>query len=511
MKLTASRLAQGDSGRTVLTPAAIEAIHCQRRALKLYGEECEKLTGTVDPKAAEKRSERKFLEHLSTEVADVLERVEGPGGGYSVKASDVAMVGIFSGNVEAKRSYRRSNIIPIVAQEKRGPIVSHATAFFAPRKAVNAISYSEDNGGIETVPLRAMPPKAVRMWVVSLGKNCIADELKGAFAELSRRISKAQENALISEYFEIHLRSTEIGSIDRKNEDGSWLLDDEGARVRKLDEAGRQLYFPHCHLIVEQKHWIAPHLLKTVNAAIAEHFRTYWRDSGPIRELREAIKYCVKPMDMARLAKEDPMELIALHRALFKSRLCEPMGTFRRFRRAIKVNKLRPIVPRSRGGLVRFVESMNAHWKPKERNAGQWEAADFTTAPVESEGDQDQDPAAKLFRNKLKSENVLLAMLPPRALLGDLREPVAIVSGYNGDLNALCQDVRFRVAWSAGCAGWQAARAGHSRANERAREIEPDTRPVIVREPSRKMENPEERIPPGTEFLRFWSPPVGAQ
>lgn len=466
-----------------------EAIQSQKRALSYYSRECEASTGKIDPEAANKRSDRKLLLDTSDTLA---QRLEALGiGGYSQSSESNVRIGIFSGAVEEIPAFRRSNIIPIVAAEKRAPILRDANAYFGLRKAVKALSFENDKREMETAFLSDLQTWQRRTWTVTFGENVPAKGLKAALKWISRKVSKARTHPIISRYFDIALRSFEIGSRYKKR-DGKWELDADGKKIPKLNETGEQLWHPHCHLLVLQTQWIDKADLETVTEAIRDHFEGCWWDGGVIDDLHEIVKYVAKPMEIGELPDN---EIEALHKALFKARIVEGYGGFRVFRRALKALKLRPIAPKHEGQRWRFVESHNAHWRAKDDKGDRKDAADL----------------AKVLREKKKAENVLLAMLPPQAMRGSLREPVAIVNGYTGDLKALCNDVRFRVAWSAGIQGWQAAIATHGsdqreRASERATraKVEPDTKPVIVRGRSPKTENPDRKTEPGVRSFNFW-------
>ncbi|MBC2594396.1 protein rep [Ruficoccus amylovorans] len=188
-----------------------------------------------------------------------------------------------------------------------------------------------------------------RMFVPTTGARCCVDELRERIQDLQRKTSKLNAKPWFKKHYEIVWRSTEIGTPEQ-------------------DEAGEWTFHPHAHIIVNQKHFIPPEQWQVLRARIKAHFGgNYFRESGKLAKPREACKYVVKPQAVLEL---DNKTLIELYDALFKLRLCQPLGSLKESINHFKEHRLKLVRPcKSNGWKWRTVKDWNRHCEKDKDDA----------------------------------------------------------------------------------------------------------------------------------------------
>lgn len=165
-----------------------------------------------------------------------------------------------------------------------------------------------------------------RFWTFTTGIRCDLAGLRPRIAFLHRRLSRL--SAFLREKFGVELvfRSTEFGTVERAG--GSERSE---GRIEFDEATGEPLFHVHAHVVVNslvgrlsKARWAE--LIKAVWDfwTAPDGTRAHWDADGVIRDAREVCKYVTKPADLLSLS---PDHIGRLHEAIFRMKLCQPMGT----------------------------------------------------------------------------------------------------------------------------------------------------------------------------------------
>jgi hypothetical protein len=229
------------------------------------------------------------------------------------------IVGIHSHEITEIPGYRRICLNPFVANRLRLRVLNWLQ-YFAQGK--------EDS---------------LRFWTFTSGVRCTTDELEDRITWLHGRISDLNAQPFMRKVgVRIILRATEFGSLENRNRKAKHTDRDEtGGTIEKVN--GRWMYHPHAHCIVwMSKGPLHPWAWKRLMRHVWRFWGCNWDEGRRIRDVREAVKYVVKPGDMVRLAVHDPAELARLHTVLYRKKLVQPMDELAAQMRAASIPGLRP-------------------------------------------------------------------------------------------------------------------------------------------------------------------------
>ncbi len=182
-----------------------------------------------------------------------------------------------------------------------------------------------------------------RFWTLTSGQRCQVQDLEARIVELHRRVSKLNAaDFMKSAGVEIVFRSTEFGTVEKSERKADVADLEETAGDVETDTAGNW-YHPHAHCIVWlKKGKLPPWEWTGLMEKVWQFWGDEWDEGRRIRDVRECVKYVVKPGDMVRLAEENPAELGRLHEVVFRKKLVQPMGELARVMRAADKSGLMP-------------------------------------------------------------------------------------------------------------------------------------------------------------------------
>jgi hypothetical protein len=412
-------------------------IAARHEAERIFRGLCHDETGViVDPVLlARKQEQRAVLRAQSHEIARKLELAHVPA--YRSEQWSLWTYGIHSGEVEVIPQFRRVAFIPFIAAAIREPFVRSLEYF------------------LSRYPF-------ARFWTFSSGQRCRVEELRERLQELHRRISALNgADFMKAAGVEIVFRSSELGTVEGPRKNGQ--LDPEAGAIGR-DEQGRPLYHPHAHCValltkgrMARAEWSA--FLEKVWA----YWQNHWQDGdefgGPIRNVRELVKYVSKPSEIENLT---PDETAALFHALRRLKLVQPMGILAEEIKARKAAGRTLVRQRTDDGFI-WVEV--ADWNKREptdetRHTVTVEFGD-EESPQEISGEvseRDMIAAARLDGADADC-CVVVARCAPSASRCGLTEPRVVVMGKRWDAarvkdHPLVQRLRLATfdAWHAGLA-----------------------------------------------------------
>jgi hypothetical protein len=258
------------------------------------------------------KQRRAELDDQTERLADLLEA----SGVEARMTSDVVAISAVTGIVTELNAWRPIRFLPAVAARDRRPML-------------NELRYWVDN--------EAERPEYIRYAVVTAGDLVPAfGDLRGALQGLARRVSKWAADARELYDVEVHFRGSEF---TRKTAAERGLAD--------RYPAGLVLYHPHANVLFqplrklpEEGEGSWAEFLSWTRSMLDAH----WHDNGRVEDVREIVKYVVKPADL--LEGEQPLqadEARWLHESLFRLNLAQPLGAFRQFHRDVVKQKLKAV------------------------------------------------------------------------------------------------------------------------------------------------------------------------
>jgi len=327
---------------------------------------------------------RKELENQTNQIANLLEKA----GIQARMDSDVVSISAVTNIATPLVSFRPVRFLPSVAARDRRPML-------------NALKYWMDN-----VVER---PDYVRYIVITSGSLVPAfGDLKGRLQDMARRVSKWAHAAKRDYNIIVHFRGSEF---TRKT-----------ASERGLDgyDPDTVLYHPHCNILLEPKRKLPKTGAGSWDAFLKwshDYLDGHWQDCGRINDVREIVKYVVKPADL--LAGEKPIdsdETKWLYESLFRLNLAQPLGDFKEFYSEIKEKKIKVVRVKNYGNN-----------KGKLRLVRKSERLDHSKrVAVEDDYDSDFD----LIKRKGPA-NVILGLTMPSWTHSPWAEPAILVRNYD--------------------------------------------------------------------------------
>lgn len=280
---------------------------------------CREETGqTETPDQTEKRLKKEA--NLRRQGAAVCEGLQKAGiAGYRADGFRIWTVDIHEGEIDEQPRFRRVCVNPWIAYRLRLPVLNWLEYFL------------QDHPNC-------------RFWTMTSGQRCRSDKLENRIRELHRRISQLNAAPFMKALgVEIVFRSTEFGAVEKTDRKGAAQSLEEMAGEVETDEKGHW-YHPHAHCIVLMRKGKLPGpIWSDLLSRVHQFWGHGWDEGKRIRDVRECVKYVVKPGDMVRLAKTDPLELGRLHEILFRKKLVQPMGELKKVMRAAKAADLIPV------------------------------------------------------------------------------------------------------------------------------------------------------------------------
>lgn len=278
---------------------------------------CRDETGQFET-AEETRERREREERLNAQGIVICDALERQGvKGYREDGWQLWVMGVHSHEITEIPAYRRICLNPYVAHRLR-------------LKYLNWLQYFAQ--GREN---------ALRFWTFTTGKRVMIHRLEARLKWLHRRISELNaEPWMKSAGVRIIFRATEFGSLEPKKRGP----ENDGETGGALEGSGAaRWYHPHAHCIV----WLSKGPLPRWQwSALLEKVWKFWGhnwdEGASIKNMREAVKYVVKPGDMVKLAESCPAELARLQKVLFRKKLVQPMDELALEMRAAKEPGLRP-------------------------------------------------------------------------------------------------------------------------------------------------------------------------
>lgn len=263
-------------------------------------------TGKIqDPKQREKSARQKAM--LLADSHRIAKRLEANGiPGYRSDKWDVWLYLIHSGEKILLPKFRRCVLIPATAAATRADIL-------------RALEYYDQ------CQFANVGAQYLRFWTLTSGKRVKLSGLRQRVKEFHRRISRLNaQDFMLEAGVRIVFRSTELGTVEGLNRDGSGRLLEAG----QIEfEDGEAFFHVHAHCVVRLvKGRLDPHAWK----AFLKRLRAYWGDwmddDSVIRDMRECCKYVTKPRDLHALT--DP-QLVELFHQLKDLHLVQPLGELR--------------------------------------------------------------------------------------------------------------------------------------------------------------------------------------
>ena len=322
-------------------------------------------TGVLVSTHAEFQERRARHLELDAETARVAGALAAGGVDPYRPGAGFAVVGLVSGLVKpAEREYRHKHILPVVAAALRAPVANALELY-----------------------LSLYAPGA-RYGVFTGGRRCQVEEVHGRVRALVRKLSRWHHVICKPFGIDVLFRGVEL-TVDAD-----------------------LTFHPHVNLLYVLDRYLRPREWRRFLSQSRAFLGAHWQDNGPLRDVREVVKYFMKGDDLDRLVRSHPAVLVELSRQVERCRLVEPLGSFRVWHRDLKHAGLR-VVPILEDGERKLIAV-----KRRERRPGE--------ASVPKPG------------GRLPRTNRILCFGLPRALHGPHKEPVALVE--NLDLDTLFHD-----------------------------------------------------------------------
>jgi|GEM_PF-6797119 len=311
-----------------------------------------------------------------------------------------AINGSFASCAVEQPRFRRCNFIPAVAQQKRRFILRHLELWL----------YEHPHA---------------RFWTFTSGKRCVCSDLRDRFQELHRKISRLSAQPFMRETgARIVFRGSETGSLT--NEDGG----------EQKDAAGQWLFHPHAHCIVElTKGRMHPDSWKGLLNNVHDFMGHHWNDAGHIADIREAAKYPMKPADVVRLNEQ---ETVALHRALNRLHMVQPLGSLKaQISTTRDSGQMLITQPREEGTApIARIANWNRHRRKPDLSQDEEALATILEHPGDvTDADRNRDAQ-------------VVAVLPPGPYFGPTLRPAILIRGEKfgpEEMRQLSREPRIRA------------------------------------------------------------------
>ena len=243
-----------------------------------------------DPEAWQKgQTQHQVLLDQTYHLADLLESE----GVTAYQDQDLTLFGLHSKSYRKLPNFRNICFLPSVAQKNRRSVIKVAEYFLASR------------------------PMA-RNWTFTSGVRCSPAELPNRHRWMARKLSRLNTQTFMKEAgVRFVFRTTEFGEV-------------------ATDNQGNLSLHPHMHAILEMDRQLTRQGFVILLKLIKAFWGFYCKDCGKLRNVREMIKYCVKPSDLEHLNGKQVAELYHCSKGL---RLVESMGGLRQMKRDLKESR----------------------------------------------------------------------------------------------------------------------------------------------------------------------------
>ena len=315
---------------------------------------------SLDPAAWRDRCTAADKLHQQTEhLASLLEEA----GIKAYQDTEITAISAVTGKVDQLDSFRPIRFLPAVAARERRP-------------HLNALRYFLESN----VPAR----RYTRYAVVTYGEPIQAHgQLREAIADLTRRISKWSHEIRQKYDIEVLYRGLEYTRKLRNDDDENYTY----------HLHANVLYWPHRQLRAAE--W-AEFLSYT-----KDKIKSHWRDNGKIKDVREIVKYVIKPDDLKDIEAD---EVKWLFEQTFKTRVSTPMNSFKDFVSELEENRQKIVFVGKQG--LKLVEKARRldHSKREDRP-----------------------------KSGIKPKNIILGVTLPQFRNSPWAEPVVLVQNYEPD------------------------------------------------------------------------------
>lgn len=332
---------------------------------------------------------RAVLDGQTHHLAALLEEAGVP----ARQDASVVAIGAVTGIVTPVSPWRPIRFLPAVASRDRRPML-------------NALRY-----WIEKVHPRS---RYLRYGVITHGDLVPAfGDLRKALQTLARDVSKWADEADERYGIVVHFRGSEF---TRKS-----------ATERELDPerypGDPVLYHPHANVLLEPTRLLpkeGPGSWSKFLEWTHEFFGAHWEDNGRIKNVRELVKYVVKPGDLVEGAKPlDSREARWLHESLFRLNLAQPLGAFRTYWKTLADSKRKVAAVRAKNGRGRL------HVVPKATRLNH-----SRPRPHQQSGDECNEGVAAKAASLGAPANTILGVTLPQWKHTPWAEPLILVQNY---------------------------------------------------------------------------------
>jgi len=380
-------------------------------------------------------------EMLSVAVAERIERLEIPGGGYH-DGESLQIVSAHTGQVKRIPNFRRCNWIPYTAQQKRNGIL-------------NALIYF-------VLTMKEKPGIGFRHICIHDGDRCRHDELVGRWRVQGKRINSWNKRLAKKFGAFFIFRSHEAGSPvkksrgkvkDRKTgkQTRPYILDENGDRILCTDEEGEQTWHPHTHAVLMKTRRISDAEWGELIKALKRHFGVVFPDHGELREPREACKYLVKCDELMNCDDKGFKNFILSTKG---ARLVSCLGPFAKFRKQLDLAGRKVIIgkdPDSANVEYKVIKNWNGN--PASRVSELTEGEELVRN-IQREIEEKPGPLQR---------PAMIARMAPQQIFTPIAEPTFMVRGNHVDIEEFYrrpQIARIRAFtlddFEAGCAVFRA-------------------------------------------------------
>lgn len=335
------RIGDADEQTPLATPypaREIATLNRSRRAEEDYAEHADAETGMGwSPEEFERhQADRSTVRAQSHEIARRLESVGK--NAYRNEAFSLWVYYVHSKQFESIPNFRRICLLPYVAAMVRASKLA-------------ALEYFLDRNPF------------ARFWTFTTGARVGEAGLRERCQWLTGRLNRL--NLMLGKRWggQLVFRSTEFGTV----EFDAQLNRVAGAGGIEFDENGAPLFHVHAHCVfVSLVGFIPPKKWDQMIREIWDFWGHHWDAGSIIRDARECCKYVTKPADMLKLS---PEQLGHMHEAVFRLKLCQPLGVLADEIRARKKAGKTLRRYRTREGLVwREVFDQNKHAEMDEQD-----------------------------------------------------------------------------------------------------------------------------------------------
>ena len=373
--------------------------------------------------------------HLARKLADallaeqqsaIIEKMVGAGIDLS-RPSDNVMIDLVTLDLKKVEGCRACRFLPAVAKKERSDYLTSLEAFMSDPRM-----------------------KSARYGVITMGTPVRAfnRHLRRMLIQFHRKISRWASLAKRRFGMEMIIRSTEFTR--------------DSAEARGMFGQEPSYHF-HTNVIYVPNAYDA----ENFSAFLAwtwEFFGSHWRDCGRVKDVREIVKYMVKPGDLDDACGQ---ELVWLYLETQKLKIVQALGAFAGYRRSLKKVGLKIRGISSAAGVreIVFVKKDTRTPSSKQEKIARLEEreSDLITDLERVEDDRLARQLLQRLRDcqfDLKAlaeppQNLILGVLPPAARNIHYATPAVMVAGFTV-LEDLAKDPKFKMLRAQALRHWAA-------------------------------------------------------